>query len=259
MNDIFNFTRFVRLFTKHTAEHYKTYLMSTGVLVGVMVLFMGFVTYSTRGHMGANIQGALFFNFLFFSGTIFTSMVFSDLGDRKKSVPALTLPVSHLEKYLVAWLYSFVIFQLIYLACFYAIDFIMITVANASVTDKNEVIHVFSADERYRLAFPMFAVLHAVCFIGSIFFEKLHFIKTVFSFFILLLVLGLLNPVLMKAIFQTEISDAVPFVSVEVILDNRPWQILPNETGNIILLVTSFLIVMALWLGTYFRLKEKQV
>lgn len=259
MNDIFNFTRFVHLFKKHTAEHYKTYLMSTGVLVGVMVLIMGFVSYSTRGHMSAIIQGTLFSNFLFFAGMIYTSMIFTDLGDRKKSVPALTLPVSHLEKYLVAWLYSFIIFQLVYLGCFYAIDFMMITAANVSVIDKNEVINVFSANERFWLAFPMFAVLHAVCFIGAIFFDKLHFIKTIFSFFVLLLLVALLNPVLVKAIFQTEVKDSIPFVSVEVILDSKPWSIMPTAASNLILLVTSFLIVIALWLGTYFRLKEKQV
>ncbi|WP_449438391.1 hypothetical protein [Pedobacter steynii] len=185
MNETFNFTRFLNLFKKHTAEQYKTYLMSAGVLIGVLILILGFISYSTRGHMGPTIQAAMFINFLFFSGTIFTSLIFTDLGDRKKSIPALSLPASHFEKYLVAWIYSFVIFQLVFLACFYTIDYLVVAAWNASAEEKMELINVFSPDRKVWASFLIFAVLHSICFLGAVFFEKLHFIKTVFVFLFL--------------------------------------------------------------------------
>lgn len=43
MNEVFSFSRFSRLFIKHTAEHYRTYLMATGILVGFLVLSGGFL------------------------------------------------------------------------------------------------------------------------------------------------------------------------------------------------------------------------
>ena len=38
MNNTFNIGRFGRLLAKHTIEHYKSYLMSVLVLLGVMLL-----------------------------------------------------------------------------------------------------------------------------------------------------------------------------------------------------------------------------
>ncbi|ETZ21174.1 hypothetical protein [Pedobacter sp. V48] len=259
MNETFNFTRFLNLFKKHTAEQYKTYLMSTGVLIGVLILVLGFISYSTKGHMGPVIQAAMFVNFLFFSGTIFTSLIFTDLGDRKKSIPALSLPASHFEKYLVAWLYSFVIFQLVFLGCFYAIDYLVITIGNANSPDKIEVVNVFSTDRKVWVSFLVFAILHSICFFGAVFFEKLHFIKTVFSFFIFIAMLCLLNPVLLHTIFQEEIDNGIPFNMVGLIINKEYIYIEPTKTSFIIAATVAILISVILWISTYFRLKEKQV
>ena len=38
MNNFFSLNRFCRLFVKHTAEHYRIYLMSVAVLAGVIIL-----------------------------------------------------------------------------------------------------------------------------------------------------------------------------------------------------------------------------
>jgi len=259
MNEIFNFTRFLNLFKKHTAEQYKTYLMSTGVLIGVLILILGFISYSTKGHMGPVIQGAMFLNFLFFSGTIFTSLIFTDLGDRKKSISTLALPASHFEKYLVAWLYSYLIFQLVFLGCFYAIDYLAITISNANSSDKMEVINVFSTDRKVWVSFLIFAILHSICFFGAVFFEKLHFIKTVFSFFIFIAMLCLLNPILLHTIFQEEINNGIPFNMVGLIINKEYIYIEPTQTSYIIAAIIAILISVILWISTYFRLKEKQV
>src|SRR5665213_2760957 len=110
MNNTFNLTRFGRLFVKHTVEHYKSYLMSLAVLMGVMLLGDGFITYLIPGDfMDAGMQSALFMSVLLLAGTIFASTIFADLGDNKKAMASLTLPASHFEKYLVAWLYSVII------------------------------------------------------------------------------------------------------------------------------------------------------
>nr|WP_068890908.1 hypothetical protein [Pedobacter panaciterrae] len=259
MNETFNFTRFINLFKKHTAEQYKIYLMSTGVLIGVLILILGFISYSTHGHMAPAIQGAMFVNFLFFSGTIFTSLIFTDLGDRKKSISTLSLPASHFEKYLVSWLYSYIVFQLIFLGCFYLIDYLVITISNANSQDKMEVINVFSPDRKVWVSFLVFAILHSICFFGAVFFEKLHFIKTVFSFFVFITVLCLLNPVLLHTIFQTEINDGIPFNMVGLIINKEYIYIEPTQTSYIIATTIAILISVILWISTYFRLKEKQV
>ncbi|MGZ3778849.1 MAG: hypothetical protein ACXVAZ_14400, partial [Mucilaginibacter sp.] len=119
MNDIFDPTRFSRLFIKHTVEHYKNYLMSLGVLIGVLSLGIGFFTYINNDEpMSMPIQTGAFAIVLLLAGTMFTSTIFADMGDKKKSISALSLPASHFEKYLVAWIYSFVLFQVVFLAVY---------------------------------------------------------------------------------------------------------------------------------------------
>ena len=51
MNQTFNLNRFAALFKKHTVENYKTYLMSVGVLAGLLILFMGIASYSNGGYL----------------------------------------------------------------------------------------------------------------------------------------------------------------------------------------------------------------
>src|ERR1700748_3583700 len=98
MNNIFNLNRFGRLFIKHTAEHYKNYLMSLIVLIGILVLSGSFLVYMIKIPIDKGFQTAMFMATLVLAGSFFTSTVFADLGDKKKAIGVLTLPASHFEK-----------------------------------------------------------------------------------------------------------------------------------------------------------------
>ena len=87
MNNFFSFNRFSRLLIKHSAEHYRTYLMSIGVLAGVMVLGGSFIFYMIPGPMDAGFQTALFAILMLIAGSIFTSTIFADMGDKRKAIP----------------------------------------------------------------------------------------------------------------------------------------------------------------------------
>src|SRR5262249_36558983 len=119
MRDFFSFSRFRRLFIKHTAEHYRTYLMSIAVLAGVLLLGGSFVFYVIPEPPDPGFQEAVFVLLMVFGGTLFTSTIFSDYGDKRKAIPALTLPATAFEKFLVGWLYSYPIFLLVYVGVFY--------------------------------------------------------------------------------------------------------------------------------------------
>ena len=95
MKKTFSMNRFGRLFKKHTNEHYRNYLMSLAVLVGVMILGGSFLVYMVDVQLDKNLQTFLFFTILLLAGTIFTSSVFADLGDRRKAIVWLTLSASH--------------------------------------------------------------------------------------------------------------------------------------------------------------------
>jgi hypothetical protein len=259
MNNTFNTNRFMLLFKKQTMEHLKTYLMSLGVLAGIMALLFVFVYYVNDGKIYPQIQQVVFLNFMLLSGTIFTSMIFADLGDKKKAIPLLTLPVSHFEKYLVAWIYSFMIFLTAFVILFYAVDATAVSLGNLKAVVKNPVINVFSTNSMIWTAFPVYAALHSICFTGAIFFEKLHFIKTAFSFFLILIIVSLINYPLVRLIFNVDVENAPPFTSVRVNIDHGSWQIEPTHSSSIIAFIMIILVALVLWASAYFKLKEKEV
>ncbi|WP_317169489.1 TlpA family protein disulfide reductase [Mucilaginibacter humi] len=118
MNNTFNLKRFLLLFKKQTAEHLKAYLLSTAVLFGTVLLLFAYVTFTENGRLTANTQTGIFVWILILSGSIFTSLCFSSLGS-KQGILTLTLPASHLEKFPVQWVYSFVIFQIVFIGVFF--------------------------------------------------------------------------------------------------------------------------------------------
>jgi len=256
MNNIFNLTRFCRLFVKHTVEHYKSYLMSLAVLIGVMILGGSFLVYMIEAPIDRGFQTAIFSMILFLAGTIFTSTVFAGYGDKKKAISLLTLPASHFEKYLVAWLYSFLIFSIVYSVCFYLVVLLAINVKHFP-GHPSEIINIL----RWPVCgmFVLYAFLHSVAFLGAIFFEKLHFIKTAFLFFISLMLLIIANKILLGTLIGEKMDTPVPFGYVRLRLNGQAAEIgLTSFQDNWLILIISVL-ALIFWVAAYYRLKEKQV
>jgi hypothetical protein len=61
MSNTFNLTRFIRLFKKHTLEHAKTYLLSTGVLAGVTAIGLGLFVVTNGGAISYTVTKHCFY------------------------------------------------------------------------------------------------------------------------------------------------------------------------------------------------------
>jgi len=256
MNSIFNTKRFGMLFIKHTTEHYKAYLMSWAVLVGVMCLGGGFLVYMIEAPIETGIQTALFGSIFFLSGTMFTSTIFADYGDNKKAATLLMLPATTFEKFLVGWLFSYLIFALVFTATFYAILLILLSVQHIP-NFHHEVINVF--DGQLAVVFVLFSLLHSIAIFGSIFFKKLHFIKTAFCFFISIAVATLANTAFLEMLFSRRLRAAVPFANVDFPGADRYNRITGTHTTDMLVMWLLLLIAVVFWVSTYYKLKEKQV
>jgi hypothetical protein len=256
MNNTFNSGRFARLFVKHTTEHYKGYLMSLTVLFGVMLLGASFLVYLINAPIDLGLQTALFVGIMLLSGTIFTSTVFSDFGDRKKAGSALMLPASHFEKYLVAWFYSFIGFLVCYLACFYLVDWLAIN-AKHYPGQQTVMLNVFSS--YIILCFLMFAFMHAVTLWGAIFYNKLHFVKTAFAFFIGIALLMIINKGMLGYLVGRNALTTPPFGALKIMEHNREINVfIAGDDGGFVIWVL-FALAFIFWAAAYYRLKEKQV
>lgn len=259
MNNIFNIQRFTWLFIKHTKENYKTNLLSVAVLLGIMFIGLGFAAYVNHGEVSPMIQNILFWLSLLFTGTVFTSMVYAELGSKKKSIPLLTLPVSHFERFLVGWIYSFVIFQLIFVVCFFTIDLLVLHIGDSNTEVHNKLLSLTEAPTNTYQAFIAFTLLHAVSLIGAIYFDKKHFIKIAFAFFLFMISLSLINYGLIKSMFQTDVRAVLPFSQFNIREGDFFYKLEPSQFAQHIFLGLTFAVVILLWTATYYKLKEKQV
>jgi len=257
MNKTFNAKRFGRLFIKHTTEHYKSYGMSLFVLIGVMLLGGSFLVYMVGARLDIGDQTAMFTMILFLAGTIFTSTIFADLGDKKKAIPWLLLPASHFEKFLVAWIYSFVVFIIIYTLSFYMIDSLVLSIKPLE-GQPSEMINIYRSHAWQ--VYLVYAFLHGAAIYGAIYFEKLHFIKSAFVFFISFGILVLLNKILLGAMVKRGVEVAPPFGNLRFFENGQVNDIrLSYKQQGINMNYLVMVLAVIFWVAAYFRLKEKQV
>src|SRR3569832_1485778 len=206
MNNLFSLQRFCRLFVKHTSEHYRIYFMSIAVLAGVILLGGAFLFFVIPEPPDPGLQTAIFVILMLIAGTIFTSTVFSDFGDKNKAMAALTLPATAFEKFLVGWLYSYLVFLVIYSAVFYLG---LIGLGSAKHWGPNQHFILFRIPQSgFFTVLTFYSLLHAIALFGAIFFNKLHFIKTGFAFFIGYVVIVIFNTLFLKVLIGLDVIKA---------------------------------------------------
>ncbi|WP_316817337.1 hypothetical protein [Pedobacter nyackensis] len=258
MNNIFNMQRFLWLFSKHTKENYKSYLMYTGLFVAILSVALGWVAYF--GGLRNNEMQEVFFAFsLTFSGALFASLTFSNLGDKSNAISVLTLPVSTFERFLVAWIYSFVIFQIVFVVSFYAVDITVLNISNRYSTVPTKLLDITSEETKLYIVFLFFWFLHSVAFLGSIFFKKQHFTGTALVFFLALIILIVINQGLVALIIGDQVSVKLPFSHLFVQEGNSSYYIDTHTSMPFVLTLMLSVSAVCLWTAAYFKLKEKQV
>ena len=258
MNQTLNLKRFSLLFTKHTTDHYKTYLVSLFVLLGMLFLSMGFLGFTEQG-LQVGIQ-QIFFVFVFLlAGSIFTSIIFKELGNKKKAIPMLTIPASHLEKYLIAWVYTLFIFPLLFVPSFYLIAMLVNQLASLKFgTEPTQLLNLFESSKNGYMVFCFYGVVHAIALWGSIFFEKNHFIKTAFVFLLGIFLISLFNQELLRLLITQDITSASPFSGIYMVTEGVNLKVVLHgqETISFLVMLT---VVMLVWLSSFYKLKEKEV
>jgi len=258
MHNLFSFQRFGRLFRKHTAEHLREYLMGVAVLFGIMLVVMGMMSYLQNGSMNASMQTMAFTFFLLGAGAYFTGTIFQQFGPKNQAIAALCLPASSFEKYLVGWLYSFVLFLLVYVPMFYLADEILLLLFNTP-ENYHEAVGLFAPEQKTYAGIFFYAMLHAVTLVGAISFEKEQLRNTGFVTLAFLGIASLLNFRVLKALFGQELIMSFPFSDLRFSTTHSFYTVgLPEAQSQWVGLVFALLTVL-FWTAAYARLREKQV
>lgn len=273
MNQFFNFNRFSLLVAKHWADNKKRYSLSVIAFIGLLITWFVFIILTDSGMgMSKVLQQITFLFALFTTGTFYASQFFRDLGSRPRGINFLLVPASAFEKILCSLLYTVVLFFIVFTAAFYFADIIMVTIYEsfAKTPDPMEqrgVLNIFDATN-----FPfekestiniliIFLSVQSAFLLGSVYFQKYSFIKTIISgfvvFFVFFCFLFFIYEYLMPA---GEYEDGfLTSYRVEVKGESDRLVEIPHWLGQFLNYIVMYGTAPFLWIVTYYRLKEKQV
>jgi len=280
MNQVFDFTRFRLLVTRHWMENRQRYLLSLGAIAGLLILWFVFVFLMEKGSSAPreDFQFGTYYFALFISGSLFASSLFAPLSSKGKGINYLSIPASHLEKLLVAILYGFVIFFICFTLVFYAVDLLMLQIMNPiaagnfkpydpdNVFKPEPLVNVFTLEEKpvdgtpvvVYLLMSYFAVQSAFM-AGSVFFKKFSFIKTVLAALVIGFAYWLVMYIILLSLlpdggFRNELTGFWVRTEDDMAVVKVPhWMITACKVFFV------YCIPPFLWLASWHRLKEKEI
>ncbi|MEO5564493.1 MAG: hypothetical protein ABIR18_13690 [Chitinophagaceae bacterium] len=274
MNQFFSFNRFCLLVLKHWADNKKRYLLSVIAFIGLLITWfvLTMLTESSGRAMSKGIQQVTFIFALFATGSFYASQYFRDLGSSVKGINFLLVPASAFEKILCSLLYTVLFFFIVFTTAFYLADILMVSIYDRFAvaddpTGQRGLLNVFDAtslpfDGKTTINLLLiFLSIQSAFLLGSVYFKKYSFIKTIISgfviFFVVFCFVFLLYKYLMpKGEFE---NGFLTSYRVETGGKNDYLVQIPVWVGKILHYLLMYGTAPFLWIVTYFRLKEKQV
>lgn len=257
MNALFNLYRFRQLLKLHFAEQGKSYLIALGLSIGGMLLLMSpiLITDYYNDLLFVVHVSALFGVIL--GSSLFSSTAFNTYNNSSQGIPALMLPASRLEKFLIIWL-SNLIFVVLIAVIFYGAHHGLVNLANQNIAEGYRTYQPLPYDIARFFAYSYF-LIQGLTFLGSIYFTKNAYIKTMGIFLLMIALLYLFNFLLAYQFSgQPNQIIAMPFTSWTVFTDRNYHVKFPEAISSVVKIFLTLLVV-ALWYITYVRMKEKEI
>lgn len=264
MHNSFSLSRLWLLIKKQWFDNAKLYSLSVLALLGLLIIIFIFwsLVDSNNHYYREESTNAIFFIMLFAAGLIFASTTFATLGDKAKGIYWLGVPATALEKLACGVFYSMFIFLLVYIAGFWVVKHITFFIIE--LNPKNVITRAAAGDifekEVAPVIFYTFIALQSLFILGSVYFERFAFIKTVlvilFIAFLFTLFVQLLAHKLLPDSFGME-----NFTTIKIYENNEPAKIykLSHWFEDILTPLVKFIWAPVFITATYFRLKEKEI
>ena len=278
MNNIFNFKRFTWIFRKTIMER-PVQLLGIFVLDFILVLLLyGFL----RNIMGwGPTQNMTFFLGLSFGGCYLSAALFNYFSSNANGLSYLTLPCSAFEKWLCTIIITGVIYTAAFILFYKSMDTFFVNYYHQHLNPKEvnylskmESVQPFDLGGHVaKSSYVMYGILTSSMLVGSLYFNKLSFIKTGLIICAVCVVMFGLNLVVANLFFDNVI-DAFPYFRVTVNLPDtevlheaeviiRPKNdessiLAPTWFRNVIESTLHYVLASLLCITAYIRLKEKE-
>lgn len=277
MNSVFDLNRWLLYTGKHWNENKRKYLLSLGAMAGLLILWFSFLNLvNPENPVNYNIQLITYYVGIVLTGCLYASVMFNDLSDAPKAIQFLLIPASHLEKLLTALLFGVVLFFICYTLIFYCVDIPMVKLwneilrpraleAHVNVYPEQDVVNVFlpkdfAGGKEFLYFILGYFAIQSIFLLGSVYFVRFQFVKTLISGLIVFLVLVFYFHKIIES-FMPHGNFFEPF-TVYRIYDTGKGDLmveLPGWLSSILLFLMKYALPPSLWVVIYFRLKEKEV
>jgi hypothetical protein len=257
MNNTLSFPRLLQVMRKHWIENLSFYGMAVLAMIGILSLVLAMFVLTTGNYYLEDGLYVIYLVGLFIIGCILASVAFSMLGDKAKGGFWLSLPASHLEKLITVVFFTTVVFFAVYSACFFGLKAIAMTVIESRVAehpDKYHLQRVHWNGERetdgfgfiFKIFLFIFFAVQALFLMGSAYFGKFAFIKTIIIAAILIFFFVWYTYQLNEWLMPRGVYTGDFMVPSKKTIDVLQW-------------VVRLIWAPLFWLITWFRLKEKEL
>ncbi|WP_316769608.1 hypothetical protein [Pedobacter frigiditerrae] len=275
MNNTFNIQRFGLLLKRQWLEFGKIYLISLAVALGVIVAFYGFALWKAFTYADSfspndlNFREPLFLIFGFIFISIIASSYFAHLGQKPKAIIDLLIPASTFEKFLTGVFFTSILSIVSFLFLFYITDLAFVSklrgmytsveqitpyVHNGKeITSIDNLAYFFTKNGGHDKFFPIYFFpffVTSIFLLGSIFFNKFHYIKTAIC---VMIFSGIWTAIVVKSgewLFEGKIM---------IDQENRNMNHMSQNTAEWLGVLLIVALTAIFWSITYVRLKEKEV
>ena len=263
MNNIFNTKRFGWLLKKTLLEKPMQMIGFPGLLLTV-VLIVYVVIKALSGFDMA--QRTSFFIGLVGGSFFLASFVFGYFSSNAAGSSFLSLPASHVEKWLCGILIAGVFYPLVFLIFYCSIDTAFVAIYHnnldpASPFYKQAYASVYTFDLNgivARNVFIMFFIYTGAMLLGSLYFNKIAIIKTAIALCVICLLMYGTNWLFATMLFG-HIDEAALFYNVAIPVGKEVGFIeLPADFAKICKYAFLYVVPASFWLLSFTRLREKE-
>ncbi len=264
MNQTFDIRRFCLLFRKTLMEK-PAQLLGLCALSLIVVAVSYFIVKNLINFPAA--QNMSFMFGILGGGSILASLVFNYFSSGASSASYLTLPASQFEKWLCAILIAVVLYVSVFLLFYRVVDNFFVDQFHRSLNANRphyqeiyNMVYTYSyLSEPAQVMLMFYLNVAGAMLIGSLYFNKVGYIKVGLLIAMLLLLTYLLNNLAVYLIFG-KVEQAVPF--------NRVYLKAGDDVGTVGLpgavvqwrnRIITYILPPVLWILAYIRLKEKEV
>jgi hypothetical protein len=265
-NKVFKPRRFAQLLLRDLAGGYKSLLVAMAAVAGFVLLVSALTVFGSRlggGSTGlGNFYPNLFVNILFLGGFIVTSLAFREARQNGGGIFYLTLPASSLEKFASKLLATSVGYALGSLVFFTAVAAASEGVNRLIFGFGNSFFNPF--DLGVLEAVGYYLVFQSVFLLGSVWWKKLAFIKTVLMLQVVAVGIAVVAAVTVRIVFRqyfhgSEIDFGTvpgwPRLIEQVTAGYGPL----FQIGSVVRIVVLSATAPVCWLIAWLRLREIEV